>query len=82
MWILVQLLRGTVASVGGDVVEYRFPSPAGFDDWADVPGAVYEKLEPLYDEATLQDFAAAGVYDGHRATITRDGVWQRFQLGR
>jgi hypothetical protein len=78
MRILVTLLRGTMGTVALDTIEYRFPSAAGFSDWAEVPEGIRESLQPLYSEDDLAAFEAAGVYNGHRTAISDSGEWLSF----
>lgn len=78
MTTLVHLLRGSMGTVALETVEYRFPSAAGFGDWAGVPEQIRRSLEPLYTEADWPRFEAAGEYNGHTTVISDQGEWLRF----
>jgi hypothetical protein len=82
MRVLVILLRGTMGTVALEAIEYRFPSAAGFAEWADVPEDLRQRLKPLYTEADWPRFEAAGVYDGVRTSIADSGEWLSFFAAR
>jgi len=79
---LVILLRGTMGTVAVGTIEYRFPSAAGFESWADVPENLRTRLEPMYSRDDWADFEAAGIYDGHRTTIADSGEWLSYFVDR
>lgn len=78
---LVQLLRGSMATVALESVEYRFPSASGFASWDEIPAAARDALANLYTDAEILDFEEAGQYIGIRTAIAADGTWMYFLSG-
>lgn len=61
--------------------QYVWPSAFAYDDWAEVPEADREALQPLYDEEDFTRFARFGGYTGYRVGISADGDWLFFVAG-
>ena len=79
---LVELLSRPHRRVAGtDPAVFAWPSAHAYGDWDAVPSAEREALRPLYGEAELESFDAAGAYVGYRVGIRQDGKWMHFVAG-
>lgn len=75
---LVLLLRGSIATIARDEVEYRFPSAAGFDTWSEVPETVRGNLADIYGDEGVAAFESGDRYTGDVTALNDAGAWMYF----